>query len=361
MVKSKYSPESFTHPGMTLKEKLEELGMGAKEFAVRTGKPEKTITAILNCDSSITPDMAVKFENVLKIPARFWMNYQQKYNEAVAKQKFKQAITDAVEWAGKFPYAQIAGLFGLPKTRKIEEKAEHLLKFFGLSSHKAWTDYYIEEKLKLAFRISLKHTKEAHAVSAWLRQGDILAKEIEAPGYNISKFRAALKNIKSLMAEHPDDFLIKLKCYCLEAGVKVVFTPCLPKAPVNGCTRWINDNPVIQLSDRYKRYDIFWFTFFHEAGHIILHGKKDVFLESENHGSNNRQQEDEADEFAVKWLLTPEQESEIVAVGKLKDEDFLSFAHKFNTHPSVIVGRLRHRKYIRQYEGQQFMDKVELR
>ena len=80
-LQNQYFPQSVPHPGETLVEKLEEMGMGPKEFALRTGKPEKTITAILNGGSSITPDMAVQFENVTKIPAHFWMNHQRGYDE----------------------------------------------------------------------------------------------------------------------------------------------------------------------------------------------------------------------------------------------------------------------------------------
>ncbi len=287
MPKNQYHPESFTHPGITLRQKLEEMGIGPKEFALRTGKPEKTISAILNCDSSITPDMAVLFENVLQIPARFWNNYQQKYNEAIAKQKSRQVVLDATDWARIFPYAAMAKLNWVSKTRKIEEKAENLLRFFGFSSHNVWESFYYEEKLKVTFRISLKHTKEAPAISAWLRKGDLLSQNIDAPEYNSEAFKNALVKIKNIMAYHPQDFFNQLSNLCLKAGVKVVYTPCLPKAPVNGCTRWINDTPLIQLSGRYKRNDVFWFTFFHEAGHILLHGKKDIFLEYKDYSDKD--------------------------------------------------------------------------
>ena len=62
------------HPGVTLEEKLEEMGMSIKEFAIRTSKPEKTIIAVIRGRSSITTEMAVSFENVTKIPASFWSN-----------------------------------------------------------------------------------------------------------------------------------------------------------------------------------------------------------------------------------------------------------------------------------------------
>ena len=36
------------HPGETLDEKLQEMGMGVKEFATRVSKPEKTIIAVFH-------------------------------------------------------------------------------------------------------------------------------------------------------------------------------------------------------------------------------------------------------------------------------------------------------------------------
>ena len=82
-----YIPENVSHPGTTLDEKLKEMGMSVKEFAVRTSKPEKTVIAIIKGDSSITPDMAVAFESVTEIPADFWMNRQSNYDECMSHSK----------------------------------------------------------------------------------------------------------------------------------------------------------------------------------------------------------------------------------------------------------------------------------
>ena len=86
---NQYFPQSIPHPGETLTEKLQEMEMGPKEFALRNGKPEKTINDILNGNSSITPEMAVQFENVTKIPANFWMNHQRGYDEYIARKSKK--------------------------------------------------------------------------------------------------------------------------------------------------------------------------------------------------------------------------------------------------------------------------------
>jgi HTH-type transcriptional regulator / antitoxin HigA len=85
------------HPGETLSEKLKELNMGLKEFAVRTGKPEKTIIAIINGESAITAEMAILFEAVLKIPARFWNKKQQNFDEYKARQKAAQEMSGKVQ------------------------------------------------------------------------------------------------------------------------------------------------------------------------------------------------------------------------------------------------------------------------
>lgn len=357
--KNQYHPQIAFHPGETLAEKLEELGMGPKEFSVRTGKPEKTIIAILKGQSSITPEMAVQFEHVVKIPAHFWLNMQRNYDEFIARQEREYLLAESIKWAKQFPISDMVKKGWLPAKTTVAEKTSELLAFFSISNHRAWENYYCNQQLKVAFRISLAHTKEPHAVSAWLRKGDLQATELTAQTYNEKKFKASLPEIKSIMTDHPNDFFRQLQALCLEAGVKVVHTPCIRKAPINGSTRWLNDTPLIQLTGRYKRNDIFWFTFFHEAGHILLHGKKDIFMEDVDYSDRDIQKENEADEFAVKWTLSKEEEHEILQQDIITEEDIIEFAQKFNTHPAIIIGRLQRNKILSYSLGRQFFEPVE--
>ncbi|MBM3404066.1 MAG: HigA family addiction module antidote protein [Bacteroidetes bacterium] len=356
---NQYFPQSRPHPGESLAEKLEEMEMGPKEFALRSGKPEKTIIAVLKGESSITPDMAVQFENVTKIPAHFWMNHQRSYDEYIAREKRKIAIDEAVAWAKQFPLADMINKGWLPRVSTIQEKTMEMLAFFGFSSHKAWEDYYFKQQLKVAFRISLAQTKEPYAISAWLRKGELQATSLDANDYSEKKFKEALPQIKSIMANHPNGFFNQLQNICLEAGVKVICTPCIDRAPINGSTRWLNDTPFIQLTGRYKRNDIFWFTFFHESGHILLHGKKDIFLENLDYSDKDMRKEQEADEFAIKWTLTENEETEILSAAPLREIDISAFAKQFNTHPAIIIGRLQHKRHIPFSVGKQFLAPIE--
>ena len=349
------------HPGDTLSEKIREMHMSIKEFAVRTSKPEKTIIAVISGTSSITVDMSVAFENVTKIPARFWMNKQRMYDEYLVRKKREEEAAQSVEWMRCFPIAEMVKLRWIETCKTASEKVCGLYRFFGISTEKAWQDYYMGQKLKMAFRISLTVTRNPYAISAWLRQCELKAMEMDVETtYTEKGLKAAIGTMKQIMTEQPDDFYAKLQACCASVGIKLVNAQCLPKAPIHGATRWLNDTPVIQLSNRYKRYDIFWFTFFHEIGHILLHGKKDVFIEGEIGSEMDVAKETEANEFAAEILLPKKEEDEIVSSGRFDTQTIRRYASKFGTHPSIIAGRLQHLKLIDYWQDQSLICKVEI-
>jgi HTH-type transcriptional regulator/antitoxin HigA len=290
------------HPGEILEEKLEELGMAKNEFAIRTGKPEKTIIAVLKGDSSITPDMAVKFESVTNIPVHFWLKIQRNYDEYVAREKRKADIAEAVQWSKHFPVNELIHKGCLPELNSAEEKADALLRFFGLADHRAWENFYLNQQLKVTFRISLSKIKAPYSVSAWLRMGERQALEKKSRGYSAADFRKSLEKIRRLSGTSPEDSVGKVQQLCQQAGVRFITTPSLNKAPISGASRWFMDAPLIQLVEKFSRKEIFWFTFFHEAGHILLHGKREIFLENIDYPDLDKQKEDEADAFAREWL-----------------------------------------------------------
>lgn len=355
-----YLPDIVFHPASSLNEKLEEMGMSRKEFALRTGKPEKTIIAVLKEESSLTPEMAILFENVTQIPAQFWINKQARYNEYIARKKHEEAISQASEWAKQFPYAEMAKHDWVVSTRYAKEKTINLLNYFGVASHSAWEKLYVETELKVAAYTSLKQSHQPHAISAWLRQGELQAKQIEAPVYEVKKLKSNIPAMRQLMVEQPVIFFEKLQELCLQAGVILLFTPKVPKVPLSGSTRWLNNTPLIQLTARYKKNDSFWFTFYHELGHIILHGKKYISLENVDFAAADPEKEEEAHQFAVRHTFTNEQEQEVLQNKSINEQDIVDYAQKFNTHPAMIIGRLQHHGYIHYSVGKQFMEPIDL-
>lgn len=299
---NQFKPDVIHHPGITLEEKLQEIGMGPKEFAVRTGKPEKTITAVIKGKSSITAEMAVLFEQVTQIPAHFWMNYQRGYDEFIAREKHKSVVAGSVAWANRFPLKEMIAKKWLPAANSKEEITNNLLSFFGFASYKAWEDYYFNQLLKISFRISLSKVHEPYALSAWLRKGELQAANLRAHTYSARAFREKLAEIQKLSKEETGSDFSKIGSICLDAGVKTVLTPLLSDVHVSGSVRWINDVPLIQVAFSENNHHSALFTFFHEAGHILLHGKKEIFLESIDYSEKDIRKEKEADDFAAVWI-----------------------------------------------------------
>ncbi|MDX2135278.1 MAG: HigA family addiction module antitoxin [Saprospiraceae bacterium] len=80
MIENHYHPPIAFHPGETLAEKLEELGMDSRGLAEATGLTEAEVGGIRNCSVRVVPDTAVGLERVWGIPARFWLSMQEAFD-----------------------------------------------------------------------------------------------------------------------------------------------------------------------------------------------------------------------------------------------------------------------------------------
>ncbi len=111
--------------------------------------------------------------------------------------------------------------------------------------------------------------------------------------------------------------------------------------------RWISDKPVIQLSLYYPWADVFWFNLYHELGHLVLHGKKDKFIEFDKRElAPERSKEDEADRFASDTLIPPKEYASFLAKGEISRKTIIAFASELDVHPGIVAGRLCHDKHV---------------
>lgn len=347
-------------PGDTIQEHIDFLGMSQAELAERMGRPKEKINDIIKGREPITTATAFQLEKVLGIPVSFWLNRENTYRKELYELQQQEDLELENDWLNKFPTNEMKKYGWLPETREKHILIDSLLKFFCVASADEWERIYIDEEVSVAFRVSLAHTQSPHAISAWLRKGEIQAKELEIAEFDRKRFKDSIMEIKELAFLMPYNFTQQLQNICAKCGVAVVFTKNLPKAPINGATRWFHNKPIIQLSGRFRTNDHFWFTFFHEAAHIILHGKKDIFLENVEGTEIDQEKEEEANVFAAKVLLTEDELGEIIEAAPLTVELIHEFAKKFKTPAGVIIGRLQHLKLIPFHVGNGFREKIDL-
>lgn len=347
-------------PGDTIQETIEEMGMSQAELAERIGRPKEKINDVIKGREPISTETAFRLEKVLGIPASFWINREKEYRKRVYEIEQQEKLAQQHDWLKGFPLRDMKKYGWLPNVKDKNILVGELLNFFGVASTHEWKRIYVAEEVSVAFRITLANTKSPHAMSAWLRKGELDAKKLKLANYDKIKFKNSLSEIKNLVRGFPDDFAEKLQQICAECGVAVVYVPTLPKAPISGASRWFHGKPLIQLSGRYRTDDHFWFTFYHEAGHILLHGKKDIFLENVEGTEIDKAKEDNANLFASKYLLKESELQEIIDTAPLNEVMIKAFADKFNTSAGVIIGRLQHLGLINWTLGNHLRQKVDL-
>lgn len=332
--------EMISPPGDTLAETLALKGISQPMLALRMGRPLKTINEIIKGKAAIMPETAIQLERVLGIEAAFWLERERLYRLELAEIEEAEQMLANVEWIKNFPLNSMKKLGWIDFENNVLSKTDAVYSFFEVSGVEPYYNYYHKAVYAQAYRMSTSNNKDPYAVSTWLKRGEHQAAKITALVYNASKFKLALDEIKNIMVQQSSNFFLQLQAICLSVGVKVVHTPCLPNTKLHGSTRWLNETPLIQLSNLYNRNDIFWFTFFHEAGHIIKHGKREIFVEGLKYSPEEEIKENEANEFAAKYMLTKEQEQIVLQHLPITKPYLLQLAKQFNTHPAAIMGRL---------------------
>jgi HTH-type transcriptional regulator/antitoxin HigA len=337
--KNQYLPDSVSPPGETLLEVLSTRGMSQAELADRSGRPTKTINEIVKGKAAITPETALQFELVLGVPASFWNNREQQYREALARRKEAESLAAQVGWLDKIPHKAMVKMGWIPETDNKIRLIQHLLMFFGVASTRTWDEIWAFTYT--SFRQSATLKSDPGAVAAWLRKGEIDALTVPVAEFDSNRFKEALGRIRRLTRELPGDFASIVVMECSNAGVRVVFVPELPRTCTWGATRWLSpSNALIQLSLRYKTDDHMWFTFFHEAGHILLHGKRTVVVETDDQTKDKKERE--ADAFAQEWLIPENESRKFRRLSSRSCAAVSRFAYELGIAPGIVVGRLQH-------------------
>jgi addiction module HigA family antidote len=360
--KNRYRPRIVSLPGATLNDVLAERGMTQAELAQRMGRPKKTINEIVKGKTGITPDTALELERVLTEPsASFWLSREQQYRESLARQDEDRRLTEydveITQW--HLPLTDMVRRNWIAPTSARAERAREVLSFFGMATPENWKALYIDHQARWRRtpNVSEKHGK----IAAWLRQGELLAQKAASSPYDRDRFLAALGSVRErlLTKQKLNDVLPEIERLCAEAGVVVVMVEAFAGAGIKAAARWLSqDKALIQISYLWDRLDIFWFNLFHEAAHILFHGKREVFIDDDDHAPDVAVEEAEANRFASDTLIEPKALRAFLGPSTIAIEDVIRFARSIGVDPCVVVGRLRKEKAVSPGFGADLMVKL---
>lgn len=326
-----------TPPGATIREQLEDRGMSQKEFASRMGMSEKHISHLINGDVQLTHEVAYRLEMVLGLPANFWNNLEAIYREKIAKAEAENALDADKALSKKFPYKEMANHGWVPTTRDASERVINLRKFFEVIELCRLAD--IKLLPKIVCRCQSITEKADFALLAWAQRAKIEARNITTSPIDLKGLTAALPTIRSMTTMDPRFFCPQLIDLLANCGIALVFLPHIGGSFLHGATFYDMNKIVIGLTVRGKDADKFWFSLFHEIGHILL-GHLNLV------DGTTEEDETAADLFAKDTLIPSDVFESFTRHRTFTKETIITFASSVGIDPGIVVGRLQKEGYI---------------
>ncbi|ASL43983.1 hypothetical protein bAD24_I10855 [Burkholderia sp. AD24] len=347
---AEFAPLWAIPPGRTISDLMKSRGIASTHLAHSVEMSEDDFESLLAGTCALTAQIATRLEAELGASAGFWLCREEQYREQLAQ------LTDGVDpdnyeyqaWLQSLPLKQMQEMGWVQPTKDKREKLRRCLAFFNVPNLDAWRRTYSDVKGAAAFRTSETFAEDAVSTAAWLRQGELEADKIDCKAWNPSVFAKQLPKIRSLTTiPHPAEFLPKLQSLCSEAGVAVVVVKAPKGCRASGATFFSGpEKAVLLLSVRYLSDDQFWFSFFHEAGHLILHWDADLLILETSDGPMSPQ-EDEANKFATEQLIPPELQARLPEASRSL-KGIMRLARDAGVSYGIVVGQMQFRRLVSQ-------------
>lgn len=324
-----------TPPGATIKEQLLDRKMSQKEFASRMDMSEKHISRLINGEVQLTPDVAMRLEMVLGLPAHFWNNLESIYREKLSLVQAENEMTEDLEIMKKLPYNEMVKNGWIADTHNATDKVINLRKYFEVVRLSLITKPSISG---LRCRKLGDGEKSDYALLAWAQKAKLEARKVHVNSINIEKLKSIIPEIRKMTVQNPSVFCNKLCEQLAGCGIALVFLPHFGGSFIHGATFYDGPKIVVGLTVRGKDADRFWFSLFHELGHITLgHLTND---------STDDEIEDEADEFSKNTLIAKDDYNSFVTKGVFDRNSIQEFARLIGIDSGIVVGRLQKDRHL---------------
>lgn len=360
-------PIGKLHPGEVISEYMDTNHWNQSELAARTGLTQKTVSEICNKKAPITPRTALTLERVFNRPAHFWLNLQRQYDEELARINFQNMSKLWTNWSRKFPVEELQELKLIPGDDSERSEVELLLSYFRVSSPEGWKRIW--DSSRISFRQTRKLSTSIECISAWIQATEYYSEPIKISEYSEQGALDAITLLRNCTSRNVQKGIDEAQSICASVGIKLLIVPAFSHTEISGCARWLTPKTaLIALSNRYQSDDHFWFTFFHELAHILLHRKTLKFV-IDNAVENVldkvvdpqiQRQEDEANRFAADTLIPPIDLAEFIRNAKYSNDSIKKFSEYLGIAPGIIVGRLQHEELLEPHQGNVLKQKIEL-
>lgn len=289
-----YNDKIAFHPGYYIKELVDESGLTQEDFAKRLGTTPKNLSLLIRGEQSLSIDIAMKLSRMIGTSVKYWLNLQNGYDSLVAEFRSMEELALEREVFKELDYTYFRDNYGLPNLpRKIDEQIKTVREFLKVAT----LTVFRNRDMTVSFKSASDEIEESNVIraNAMVQIAINGALATEAPKFNKAKFEKAIEYALTLTTSHQEAYPLIKEAF-LEAGVILVILPNLPGAKINGATKKVRDSVMLMVNDRRLNSDSFWFTLFHEIGHV-MNGDYGISFEKEL-----GEKEEAADRYAESML-----------------------------------------------------------
>lgn len=338
-------PFEATHPGILIRDELDARpDLKQKDLAKELGVKASFLNEIIKGKRPVTADIAILLENILEIPADYWMKFQSQYEIDKARIKEKNiARLEKIEiWKVIKEYVPVNYFKKLGYIKdNLDEDIPAIKEIYNVRNVDELVSTYAKNK-NAFYRKSEKLKIDEKNMFAWSSLAKHEAKYQSVNTFNYENVGQLCKKLNDIFFEN-ENTIEKVKSTLKQYGVKLIFIQKLEKTPIDGFSFWSGNNPAIALTLRHYRIDNFAFTLMHEIAHINLHlknNKEKSFLDL-TFASRTDINESEADLFAQEKLISKECWSDIENnYIPLNENKILKIGEKYKVNPAILLGRI---------------------
>ncbi|UTH75678.1 ImmA/IrrE family metallo-endopeptidase [Chromobacterium sp. IIBBL 290-4] len=355
---SEFNPHWTSSPGATITDLINIKNIEKTELANFINLGLRETDQLLRGDVVITVRIAELLSKHLGGSSDFWLIRESNYREDLIKIEQLKEKESLTQWAKKFPVREMR------KRGWLDDKLdslESILSFFSARSAEEWENIYSRKIAASAFRASKKLDEDIYSTIAWIRQGEVCAEKITCRPWSKEILNDSISRLRNLtIIKDPLAYLPIVQKILAECGVAFVIEKTITGCRVSGVTTFLSNNKAMILqSGRYGTNDHFWFTLFHEIGHLILHSSKSTFLDYDSLSNQHHPHEIEANIFSQNTLIPPHYQEQLINL-QPNYRSILKFAKKINIAPGIIVGQLQYRGLLPRHHLNKLKEKISI-
>lgn len=281
--------------GSMLKDYLEYYKISQTDFAERLGISTKHMNEILNGKTNISEELMLGISLITDIDVNliFYVETKKRIYEYLNK-KFNSE-KEINKYLNTFCINEMAKKkwITLKDSSSYTQNAMDLLDYLGIASFDNVSNY-------LNHKILYKKKEDAdiNKIYLWIKRCDKKIEKINIPEYSSSNLTLLLKELEIIRnKKFNEEELIRL---FNKYGIYLVIEDTLNGTKIRGCTMVKNNNPSIYITRYFKEKASFYFTLYHEIGHIKSDYNK---LKNKIMVNNEETSEKEIDNFALNQMI----------------------------------------------------------